>query len=48
MKPKLLYIGNKLSKHGFNATTIETLGKSFEDEGFSVVYASDKKINLLD
>lgn len=43
MKPKLLYIGNKLSKHGFNATTIETLGKSFEDEGFSVVYTSDKK-----
>jgi hypothetical protein len=43
MKPKLLYIGNKLSKHGFNATTIETLGKSFEDEGYSVVYSSNKK-----
>ncbi|WP_396211698.1 glycosyltransferase family 4 protein [Flavobacterium sp.] len=47
MKPKLLYIGNKLSKHGFNATTIETLGKSFEDEGFSVIYTSDKKNQFL-
>jgi glycosyltransferase involved in cell wall biosynthesis len=40
---KLLYIGNKLSTRGFNKTAIETLGKSFEDEGFSVVYTSDKK-----
>lgn len=47
MKPKLLYIGNRLSKHGFNATTIETLGKSFEDEGFSVIYTSDKKSQLV-
>lgn len=46
MKPKLLYIGNKLSKHGFNETTVETLGKSLEDEGFSVVYTSDKKHQL--
>ncbi|MCZ8197281.1 MAG: glycosyltransferase family 4 protein [Flavobacterium sp.] len=47
MKPKLLYIGNKLSKHGFNVTTIETLGKSFEDEGFSMVYTSDKKNQFI-
>lgn len=39
----ILYIGNKLSKHGFNKTTIETLGLSFENEGYSVLYASDKK-----
>jgi glycosyltransferase involved in cell wall biosynthesis len=46
-KRKILYIGNLLSKHGFNATTIETLGKSFEDEGFSVIYTSDKKNQFL-
>ena len=46
-KRKILYIGNLLSKHGFNATTIETLGKSFEDEGYSVVYSSNKKNQLI-
>lgn len=48
---KILYIGNLLSKHGYNKTTIETLGSNFEKEGFSVFYASDKKlfpIRLLD
>lgn len=40
---KLLYIGNILSSHGLNKTTIETLGKSFEDEGYTLVYSSDKK-----
>lgn len=44
---KLLYIGNSLSSHGFNKTTIETLGKSFEDEGFYVVYTSDKKSQFV-
>lgn len=39
----LLYIGNKLSKHGFNKTTIETLVTSFEEEGYKVYSVSDKK-----
>lgn len=39
----LLYIGNKLSKHGYTPTTIETLGASFESENYAVLYASDKK-----
>ena len=39
----LLYIGNKLSVHGFTPTTIETLGLSFEGEGYIVHYASSKK-----
>src|SRR4029078_507367 len=44
MPPKsLLYIGNKLSKHGFTPTVIETLGPSLEKEEFEVIYASDKK-----
>ena len=48
---KLLYLGNQLSKHGFNKTTIETLGFQLEQEGFIVYYASDKKsfpMRLLD
>ena len=40
---KLLYLGNKLSKHGFNKTTIETLGIQLGQEGFVVYCASDKK-----
>lgn len=40
---KLLYIGNKLSQHGFNKTTVETLGEDLVKEGFEVVSVSDKK-----
>lgn len=43
MKKHLLYIGNQLSKHGYNKTTIETLGQQLEQEHYLVVYASDKK-----
>lgn len=39
----LLYIGNKLSKHGFTPTNIETLGLFLEEEGYSLLYASDRK-----
>lgn len=46
-KKKLLYIGNKLSKHGNTATSIETLGAFLEEEGFRVYYASSKKNKLL-
>lgn len=47
MKNQLLYLGNQLSKHGLNKTTIETLGLQLEQEGFSVFYASDKKSFLF-
>ena len=43
----LLYIGNKLSKHGFTKTTIETLGGFFSEEGYKIKYASDKKNQIL-
>ena len=43
----LLYIGNKLHKHGFNKTSIETFGVSLAEEGFSITYSSDKKNQLL-
>ena len=51
MSKSVLYIGNKLSKHGYNKTTIETLGGSFEEEGFVVYYSSSNKnqqLRLLD
>jgi L-malate glycosyltransferase len=47
MKVRLLYLGNKLSKHGLNKTTIETLGPNLERLGFEVAYASSKKRFLL-
>lgn len=43
----LLYIGNKLSKHGVTPTTIETLGPLLEQEGFKVRYSSSQKNRLL-
>ena len=43
----LLYIGNKLSGKGLNATTIETLGAALQNEGFVIKYASSKKIPIL-
>ena len=39
----LLYIGNKLSKHGVTPTTIEILGPLLEQEGFTVTYSSSHK-----
>ena len=52
MKMKhLLYIGNKLSKHGLNKTTVETLGESLREEGYSVHSTSDKRnffLRILD
>ena len=39
----LLYIGNKLSDHGYNSTSIETLGAFLEGESFHVYYASSQK-----
>lgn len=40
---RLLYIGNQLSKHGYNKTSIETLGVFLEDEGYNVTFTSSKK-----
>ncbi|RYG20387.1 MAG: glycosyltransferase [Chitinophagaceae bacterium] len=44
---QLLYIGNKLSQHGFTKTTIETLGSFLEQEGYRMRYASNKKNQML-
>jgi L-malate glycosyltransferase len=48
---KILYIGNKLSSHGINLTTIDTLGASLEAEGYTLLYSSTKNnqvFRLLD
>ncbi len=47
MRKKLLYVGNKLSKHGNTATSVETLGAFLELEGYEVYYASSYKNKLL-
>ncbi len=44
---KILYIGNKLSEHGLNKTTVETLGEDLKLEGYNVVAVSNKKNFLL-
>lgn len=41
---KILYVGNKLSHHGFTKGVIETLGPQLENEGFAVIYAGTRKI----
>lgn len=46
MPQNLLYIGNILSQHGYNKTTIETLGALLEAEGYRVLYTSHKKNQL--
>ena len=43
----LLYIGNKLSKHGVTPTTLEILGPLLEQEGFAVSYSSSQKNKVL-
>lgn len=47
MSKKILYIGNKLSKHGNTETSIETLGSFLETSGYEVYYASSIKNKLL-
>ncbi len=44
---RILYIGNKLSKHGATTTVMETLGSLLSSEGFTVTYASSKKNIVL-
>lgn len=43
----LLFIGNKLSHHGFTPGVIENLGPLLEKEGYSVFYAGTHKNQLL-
>lgn len=47
----LLYIGNKLNNISTNITSVDTLGKLLEDEGYDIKYASAKNnpvLRLLD
>jgi glycosyltransferase involved in cell wall biosynthesis len=47
MFKNLLYIGNKLSAHGLNKTSIETLGVLLNIEGYSIHFSSSKKIHFF-
>ena len=47
----IVYVGNIVSSHGKTKTTIETLGKLLQEEGFDVRLTSNKKnkiVRLLD
>ncbi len=46
MKRNLLYIGNKLAKHGLTVTPIETLGTLLQSEGYHLIYASSKRYKV--
>lgn len=43
----ILYIGNKLSNHGFTPGVIETLGKQLEHAGYRMSYAGTYKNKVL-
>jgi glycosyltransferase involved in cell wall biosynthesis len=43
----ILYIGNKLSHHGFTPGVIEILGSQLEAEGFNIYYAGTLKNQFL-
>ena len=43
----ILYIGNKLSRHGFTPGVIETLGPRLEKEGYRVFYGGTHKCQLM-
>lgn len=47
MTKTILYLGNNLSKHGFNKTYIETLSVLLKQENYSVVVSSSKKNKLF-
>ena len=40
---KILYIGNKLTRHGFTPGVIDMLGTLLEKEGYNVAYAGTYK-----
>lgn len=45
-KRTILYIGNKLSRHGFTPTNIETLGPQLQ-QSYNVIATSDKKNKFI-
>lgn len=47
MKRRLLYLGNNLSSHGYNKTSIETLGYLLKNENYDLVFSSSKRNQFL-
>ncbi len=43
----IIYVGNIVSGHGKTATTIETLGKLLQNEGYEIRLTSNKKNKIL-
>ena len=43
----ILYVGNKLTRHGFTPGVIETLGRLLEDTGYKVYYAGTRKSQYI-
>ncbi|HPJ43621.1 MAG TPA: glycosyltransferase family 4 protein [Spirochaetota bacterium] len=46
-KTKILYVGNKISIHGYTPCVIETLGRRLEEAGYEVYYAGTVKNQAL-
>lgn len=47
MNKRILYIGNMLTDFGYTPTGIDFLGKLFVDNGYKVLFASDKKNKIV-
>lgn len=46
-KKSVLYVGNKLAKHGVSPTSADLLPPALEGEGYRVVTASDKRSKII-
>ena len=44
---KILYFGNKLSKHGYSPTVLESLSRLLQSNQMDVYTSSDKKNKLM-
>lgn len=44
---KILYVGNKLSEHGYSVTSVETLGPLLQNMGYDVMLVSNKRNETL-
>lgn len=47
IKLRILYVGNKLTRHGFTPGVIDTLGPILEKEGYMVSYVGTRRNQLL-
>jgi hypothetical protein len=43
----ILYVGNKLSKHGLSVTSVETLGPLLQRMGYDMSLVSEKRLEFV-